>query len=247
MQLYLIRHAQSTNNATMDQPGTRVADPPLTELGHQQAEMLAEHFKHDLEVDQISDEMAWRDGNFEEYHFHFDRIICSAMHRSLQTAKPLGELMETPVLIWPDVHERGGLFMAQESGRPIGKPGFTRERIMQDFPGFEIPDEITSKGWYTHDSIEPRNTSLQRALDVAKRLQDLARADWTKDNVAVISHGGFLDALMKAMLGDLSQATDDDRYFFYNTSVTRLDFWGGSRMMIRYQNRVEHLPPEFIS
>ena len=40
MQLYIIRHAQSYNNALTDWT-ERVSDPPLTELGEQQADLLA--------------------------------------------------------------------------------------------------------------------------------------------------------------------------------------------------------------
>jgi 2,3-bisphosphoglycerate-dependent phosphoglycerate mutase len=39
MQLYLIRHAESTNNAKP--PRQRVEDPPITELGESQATHLA--------------------------------------------------------------------------------------------------------------------------------------------------------------------------------------------------------------
>jgi broad specificity phosphatase PhoE len=46
MELYLIRHGQSTNNAAQDPWTTnRVADPPLTELGRQQAQSTAESLK----------------------------------------------------------------------------------------------------------------------------------------------------------------------------------------------------------
>ena len=45
MQLYIIRHAQSVNNALDDQR-YRVSDPLLTEVGHRQAAMLAEHLAH---------------------------------------------------------------------------------------------------------------------------------------------------------------------------------------------------------
>ena len=42
MELYIIRHAQSSNNALADER-ERVCDPHLTELGRQQAELLAAH------------------------------------------------------------------------------------------------------------------------------------------------------------------------------------------------------------
>jgi 2,3-bisphosphoglycerate-dependent phosphoglycerate mutase len=45
MQLYFIRHAQSSNNALYDQAGgssRRSEDPELTETGIRQAELVAE-------------------------------------------------------------------------------------------------------------------------------------------------------------------------------------------------------------
>jgi len=43
MDLYLVRHAQSQNNALPER--LRVADPDLTDLGHQQAARLAERVR----------------------------------------------------------------------------------------------------------------------------------------------------------------------------------------------------------
>ena len=42
MKLYIIRHAQSINNALANQMD-RVCDPSLTELGYRQAEIVAQH------------------------------------------------------------------------------------------------------------------------------------------------------------------------------------------------------------
>ena len=65
MQLYLIRHGQSENNARPEH--MRVEDAELTELGHQQARHLAPWIAT-LEL---------------------DRLFCSPFRRALQTAWPL--------------------------------------------------------------------------------------------------------------------------------------------------------------
>ena len=42
MELYIVRHAQSINNALTDMKD-RVMDPTLTDLGQRQAQAIAEH------------------------------------------------------------------------------------------------------------------------------------------------------------------------------------------------------------
>ena len=53
MELIIIRHGQSANNALVD-IGNREVDPPLTELGKRQAEVLAQYLSeganHELPV-----------------------------------------------------------------------------------------------------------------------------------------------------------------------------------------------------
>ena len=48
MQLYIVRHAQSTNNALAD-IRDRVCDPTLTELGERQAEIVGGHLAAGIE------------------------------------------------------------------------------------------------------------------------------------------------------------------------------------------------------
>ena len=64
MELYLIRHGQSTNN----RGDARVPDPPLTELGKQQADRTGKAL-----------------GNLG-----ITRLYCSAMLRAVQTAAIVG-------------------------------------------------------------------------------------------------------------------------------------------------------------
>ena len=42
MELYIIRHGQSTNNALGEDITNRVMDAPLTDLGHQQAQLVGQ-------------------------------------------------------------------------------------------------------------------------------------------------------------------------------------------------------------
>ena len=82
MHVYLIRHAQSENNAlTEDATGRRKVDPDLTELGYQQRDLLAEFLSS---------------ADYEIKH-----LYTSAMYRSLLTAQPLGDALDIkPKICW---------------------------------------------------------------------------------------------------------------------------------------------------
>ncbi len=67
MELYLIRHGQSTNNVGLP----HVADPPLSDLGKKQAYYVGKA----LQREEIS------------------RLYCSPMLRALQTAEVIGGIL----------------------------------------------------------------------------------------------------------------------------------------------------------
>ncbi len=246
MQLYLVRHAQSVNNANVDNPTLRVADPPLTNLGQQQAQHLADFFKTQTEVDRASDTMAWRYGGYEHMRFFFSHIVSSPMLRSLQTAQVLARELQLPAAVWVELHERGGLFTSNR-GTVNGEPGLSRRRMLDEFAEFQLPREVNEAGWW-RGNMESRGTSRLRATHTAQRLRDMARREWQEQSILLVSHAGFMDMLVKALLIDLHPEADDTHfYLFYNTSVTRIDFLQGGQMGFRYMNRVAHLPLTLIS
>ncbi len=54
-----------------------------------------------------------------------------------------------------------------------------------------------------------------------------------------------MDILVKALLGMLPTRI---AYFqHYNTAITRIDLTERDRVIVRYLNRVDHLPAEMIS
>ncbi|GGC29991.1 hypothetical protein GCM10011504_05280 [Siccirubricoccus deserti] len=84
--MILLRHGQSEFNlhftATRRDPG--IADPKLTELGHQQAEAAAEALAGE----------------------RIRRIISSPYTRALQTATPVARRLGIPIIVTPTVRER---------------------------------------------------------------------------------------------------------------------------------------------
>jgi 2,3-bisphosphoglycerate-dependent phosphoglycerate mutase len=110
MILYLIRHAQSANNAKIDIRTERDPDPALTALGQRQAVALASYLATAPEPDQLSDMLAWRYGVFDGLRYRVDRVVTSPMQRALQTAQPLADTLAIPVMVWPTLCEIGGLY-----------------------------------------------------------------------------------------------------------------------------------------
>ena len=77
MELYIIRHGQSTNNTLVDL-SQRVCDPPLTELGQRQAGYVAAHLANGGRQVQFA-------GRWSEMDCRLTKLYTSAMLRSLQS------------------------------------------------------------------------------------------------------------------------------------------------------------------
>lgn len=244
MELYIIRHAQSYNNALADMRD-RVKDPPLTELGHRQAERIAEHLaggiSPELQIGASEEDTSVR----QRRGYGITRLYCSAMHRALQTARPIGEALGLTPEVWIEIHEHGGIFLDHHDGRgPIGYPGKTRSEILDEFPNYVLPEGITEAGWWCGGE-EDWPACQGRAIKVAGQLRLLAREAERGERVAMVTHGGFIDALLKALFSQLPS----NRYFYfhYNTAITCLDFQEGDRLGVRYLNRIPHLTPDLVS
>ncbi|MCB0156119.1 MAG: histidine phosphatase family protein [Anaerolineae bacterium] len=241
MELYIIRHAQSYNNALTDQRD-RVCDPPLTELAHRQAQLVAEHLAGGIDFASVRGETDEDTESRVRQGYGLTRLYCSAMWRALQTAEPIGRALGITPEVWLDIHEHGGIFLDHHDGRgPIGYPGKTRAEILERFPDYRLPDEITAEGWW-HKGYEDWPECHGRAIRVARRLFEWADSD---ERIGLVTHGGFVDALLKALLSQLPSP----RFFYHhnNTAITRIDFREDGRLGLRFLNRVDHLPPELIT
>lgn len=244
MELTLIRHGQSFNNATNDE--VRHHDPELTELGWNQAKALAAYFSESENTEEI---VRIRADSADRYRHHahtFDRIYVSAMHRALQTAQPLSDALNVEVCIWPELHESGGLFMHTPEGI-VTYGGLTRTEIASGFPRYLLHDSIGDEGWYNKTlGEEDVYSGNARAMRVAKKLRQYSNAEETKNQrIAIVSHGIFLHSLMNALFNNLP--SDDMYYWHYNTAFTRIDFTPTGQLIVRYFNRFDHLPPYWVT
>lgn len=243
MELYIIRHAQSTNNVSMLYDGmNREVDPPLTELGLQQAQTVADYLvtAHNIDtwVDQRPDER-------EAIHgFNISTLYCSPMKRALQTCQPIAEALRLNPEVWIDLHEHGGMYKDHGEKRGIvGYSGMTRAEMQETFPNYILGDDVTDLGWYDPDGGAEDIAGCQaRAIRVAKTLREQVT---TNERIALVTHGTFSDCLIKALLNLLPG--HDVHFNHYNTAISRVDFREGGKTVLRYTNRVNHLKPELIS
>lgn len=269
MILYLIRHGQSANNlmgetvlnekgefdegAYKEYMASRVADPPLTDVGQKQAERLADFLrqarpKH-RPVHDDPPEAELR-GTDVVNRLGISRIYCSPMLRTLQTAQPTAQALAVNPEVWIDLHEHGGVFdNSGPDGAVVGHPGLSRAQMTDLFPGYSIPEErIGENGWWVGDE-EDRPDCDARAIRVSARLRAMAR-EMGDERIALVMHGTFMDSLIKAILGRLPGI--DFHISHYNTGITRIDYvqsWEDKTplLRVRYTNRVDHLTPDLIT
>lgn len=244
MKLFLIRHAQSFNNALPPEREhfERVSDPPLTELGHRQARLLAEHLATGKNPELSSWTSVEATASHRRRGYNITKLYCSAMHRALQTALPVSQALGLTPEIWLDIHEHGGIYLDEgENREPVGYPGKTRSEIAAEFPGYIMPELITEEGWWT-GGCEDWPGCHSRAIKVAAALRAQAASE---ERIALVSHGGFIDALIKALL--YQSPSPHVFYYKFNTAISRIDFRQDGRIDFRYWNWVEHLPQELIT
>ena len=220
MELYLIRHGQSTNNArweTLDGRSTvPVSDPTLTEKGVRQAELLAEFLAFPKE----NEEDFWRDPQ-NRHGFGLTHVYCSLMKRAIHTGSIISRRLGLPLRGLPDAHEVGGIF---------------RELVVDDL--------VETRRGGKEDSSLP----LLRAQEVLNWIKE--RHMGSDDRLAIVTHGGFSNYLMRAML-QISPEEPDNRKLGYrliynNCAISRFDFID-NRVFMVYNNRADFLTDELIT
>lgn len=255
MHLYVIRHAQSANNdlyARLGGSQGRVADPPLTDLGHRQAQHLARRLAPVPGDARPPD--SWI-GEYAARHnrlgFGLTHLYCSLMTRAIQTAGYIADATGLPLIAWPEIHERGGLHQLDEAtGEDAGVPGPNRAHFQTTYPHLLLPDTLGEAGWWNRPP-EPVADALHRARTVWSGLLELHGQ--TGDRVAFVTHAGFFQSLVAILiapdgstLGNPTWAIDELWFGISNASISRIEIDGGI-VAIRYLNQVDHLPSEMIT
>jgi len=248
MQLYVLRHAQSTNNALYWETGSdigRMADPPLTDTGHRQAERLARYLAGDPEN--------VRDNHFagrhNRYGFRLTHLYSSMMIRAVMTGSYVAEATGLPLVAWPEIHERGGLHNSEDEAGDEGIEGPNRAYFETHYPQLVLPDWLGEEGWWNR----PRET-VEEAIPRAELFwrQLLERHGETHDSVAIVTHGGFFQSLISVLIGGKTHAnaaTLGREHLWFgisNASVSRIELVEEAAV-VRFINRVDFLPSDLIT
>ena len=244
MRLYLIRHAESANNAIYSGTGEetgRVPDPDITEKGQAQTERLA-HLLADDAAEKVQLPRSGRSG------FQFTHLYCSLMTRTMMTGTPVARKLGLPLIALENTFENGGIYEVQEDGKPLGLPGPGRSYFTNRFPHIRLPDSVDETGWYNRP-YETNAMFIKRMKQVVP--ETLVRHGGTQDTVGLIAHGDFIDQFINELMGVRRLPANYEGYWeanwaFNNTAVSRIDFEGGSPTIV-YLNRIDHLPAELIT
>lgn len=240
MQVYFIRHAQSSNNALWVNTGSslgRSDDPELTDLGWRQARIVAD-FVNSTPGGAVQDPADIQNLNGLE----ITHLYSSLMTRALSTAHCIAEEIGLPVRGWVDLHECGGIYLDDEiSGERVGLAGKTAKALAERFPLLQLPDGLPESGWWSRP-YENQELWYGRARRVYEQLMRL-HGDGD-DRVALVSHGCFFRYFLCAVFG----LEDSDGLWFEvnNAAISRLEITPDSRRIF-YLNRVDFLPREMIS
>jgi 2,3-bisphosphoglycerate-dependent phosphoglycerate mutase len=236
MQLYFIRHAQSSNNLLYDLTGSslgRSDDPELTPTGLKQAEKLAEFLSQPFY--QNGRDTQNRNG------YGITHLYCSLMQRAALTGAAVARKLDLPLVPWYDVHEVGGIYLVNEDGEPQGRAGKPRSFFEKHIPELKLPDWLSDAGWWNRpmETLEEGQVRARRVL--AELLRRHGEGD---DRVAIVSHGAFFGCFMSAFL-DIANV---ETIWFEknNTGISRLDFSTEGKSLV-YLNKLEHLSNELIT
>ncbi|MCK4315675.1 MAG: histidine phosphatase family protein [Anaerolineae bacterium] len=246
MQFYFIRHAQSENNLLWQRTGSskgRSDDPGLTAVGRQQAHLLTQHLRGP------DPPMAAQGRNPQNVAgFGLTHLYSSLMVRAVATGTIIARVLGLPLVAWEEAHESGGIYRrGEQTDERIGQAGHNRAYFEAHYPDLVLPESLGESGWWNRPFEEPEQR-MARAQRFLRQL--LERHGRTDDRVAVISHGGFYNYLLAALLKLLDR--EGIWFVLNNAAITRIDFLdddpeGAERTALVYMNRAGFLPEELVT
>lgn len=236
MQFYFIRHGQSSNNLLYDTTGASIGrseDPALTEVGREQAQIIARFLRTG------NPGLIWKPTR--PLGFGITHLYTSLMVRAVATATFIARELGLPLRAWEELHETGGIYLDDEAtDTRVGQPGKNRAYYEKHYPDLVLPDSLGAEGWWNRP-FEERSERPARARRLVNEL--LARHGNTEDCVAVISHGGLYNYVLRAIF---EIGREDCWFDLHNVAITRIDF-NPEGIDLVYMNRVDFIPPELVT
>ncbi len=249
MQLYFIRHGQSTNNVSWEFRDTegydRVSDPPLTALGIAQAQAVANF----IVSTQVNPHENLSVGAYR-HRVNITHLYSSLMIRAIHTGTILSETLGIPLFGLPEVHEIGGIYLETEVD---GKTEISFEHgvspafLQENFPAFRLHQPIEEKGWW-QGGMEPAAAPMQRAKSVLALLNE--RHLGTNDNVAIVTHGGFFNTMARTIFSVRPDEPNNTKlptwFSFCNCAISRIDFVDDRAVWV-YHNRTDFMDDDLVT
>jgi broad specificity phosphatase PhoE len=201
--LYLIRHGQSAGNADGRFGGHSAT--PLSELGVQQAKTTAEALARERS----------------------DAIYTSDLLRAVQTAAPLGELLNLPIVQTPAFRERN-----------VGVlEGLTFEESKQ-----QHPNDYYALVNRSINHVITRGESYRQLLRrVNGELHDIVDAH-AGERVAIFSHTGTICFMTLQFMGAINRFTKQTPWLVTsNCGINRFEIRGRNNIRILSVNDTKHL------
>ncbi len=242
LQLFFIRHGQSTNNALWQESdhdnylAGREADPDLTEAGVKQAEIVAGYLARPFTAEEFDPQ--------NRFGFGLTHLYCSLMLRAVKTGTAIAKQTGLELVAMPDVHETGGMFVGDIVAGEAefeGFPGPGRSFFETQFPGLILPEDLTDEGWWNKGK-EPREAYQGRAYRVIEQLMESHQGQ--DHRVGIVMHGGIF---ARILTGLLEIGVEDYWLLMNNCAITRVDIGDNGRVMLVYMNKVDFLPDDLVT
>jgi broad specificity phosphatase PhoE len=172
-ELYIVRHADAIPGPEEIIPSGVYDDLPLSRVGREQAQALAER------LGKVS----------------FDAIYSSPLRRCLETAAPLAESLHLTPTVVEDLKE-----IRLGEVRPIPKDGKDLDSLYQALQARQIDIvriAAETGGWDSIPGSEPSRVFRKRVVDA---IDDIAHKH-TGERVLIFAHGGVVNAYAAEVIG----------------------------------------------
>ncbi len=219
MEITLVRHGEPE----WVRDGLSIDDPPLTDLGVRQAELLAERLTGE----------------------HFDEVFVSPLLRARQTAAPVLATLGLDEWIQPWLHEiNNGIWQGNPAEKADEAFRVARAKPVDEhwdgLPGGEPVRDFQARvrGGAEQFLAERGIVGIDHDLPVWK-------VDGSAQRILLIAHAGTNSVLVSYLLGLQPVPWEWDRFVLSHTSVTTIEalpIGGGHTFSLTSLGSVEHLP-----